>query len=310
MQSTDAEKQDVIVRWKLIQKYLKKNKRNPDEMVQDILDAQREMGTGDGESIPNGGRATSSAPSVNSADASTHESGSTRLVSRGSEWQLPPADAGFEGSLEAAESDELIRLPVQETSRGDAEEDATVERAIQANMSQLQPQRQEAAGHHSDQEALHRALLISEAEAQRHAREASEYEEELERVIAQSLKEQRRRDSDSDWDMGPGNDDGEDFGRAARRPGRMTGQEAVVAGRSTDVHLPQAPSYDPGHLAGTTKSEFEAQERGPHGEKSLEEKAEEAIVLEYVKKQSLLEQQHRARNKGKGRATSTETEEG
>ncbi len=46
LQSSDAEKQDVIVRWKLIQKYLKK-KRNPDEMVQDVLEAQRKKNVED-----------------------------------------------------------------------------------------------------------------------------------------------------------------------------------------------------------------------------------------------------------------------
>jgi hypothetical protein len=39
LQSSDAERQDVIDRWKMIQKYLKK-KHAADEMVQDMLDAQ------------------------------------------------------------------------------------------------------------------------------------------------------------------------------------------------------------------------------------------------------------------------------
>jgi UDP:flavonoid glycosyltransferase YjiC (YdhE family) len=53
------------------------------------------------------------------------------------------------------------------------------------------------------------------------------------------------------------------------------------------------------HLAGVTRSQFE--ENQLQGEKTAEEKNEEVIVMEYIKKQSLLEQQHW--NKGKNRAT-------
>jgi hypothetical protein len=49
-----------------------------------------------------------------------------------------------------------------------------------------------------------------------------------------------------------------------------------------------------------TQSEFEAQQPG---EKTTLEKTEEEIVMEYIKKQSLLELQHR--NKGKARAAAT-----
>ena len=73
---------------------------------------------------------------------------------------------------------------------------------------------------------------------------------------------------------------------------------AAVAGGS-----PGVPSYDHGHLAGTTQSQFEAQQQGRQGDKTTQEKTEEEIVMEYVKKQSLLEAHHQ--NKGKGRATVT-----
>ncbi|KAF2994984.1 hypothetical protein E8E13_003757 [Curvularia kusanoi] len=57
-------------------------------------------------------------------------------------------------------------------------------------------------------------------------------------------------------------------------------------------HQPQ-PSYDHGHLAGTTLSEFRAAQNPERTEKTPQEKAEEDIVLEYIKKQSLLERHHR-----------------
>jgi len=151
-------------------------------------------------------------------------------------------------------------------------------------------------------------MATSEAEAQRHAREALEYEEQLKRVIAQSLREQRRRGSDSEWESDMGLDDedededDEELERARKKSEKMAKKAAAVTGRSPGVQ--QSPSYDPGHLAGTTQREFEAQQQGQQGEKTTQEKTEEEIVMEYVKKQSLLEQDYQ--NKGKGRATATE----
>lgn len=57
------------------------------------------------------------------------------LALGGSESPLRPANTAPNESLGAAEINETIRLLVQETSRGDAEEDANVERAIQENVS-------------------------------------------------------------------------------------------------------------------------------------------------------------------------------
>jgi UDP:flavonoid glycosyltransferase YjiC (YdhE family) len=331
LQSTEAEKQDVIIRWKLIQKYLKQ-KRNPDEMLGDILETQRKMNKGDREAFQDCGgtvstshsahsaRTASSAQSANSAYAPTQDPrGNAMLVLGGSESPLHLANtAAPEESQGAAEIDEAIRLPVQETSRGDTEEDVNPERAaIQENgMSQLQRQRrQEATG----QDNLRQAMATSEAEAQRHAREALEYEEQLKRVMAQSLMEQRQRgshgsltdqrqrvSSDMEWesDIGPNDDehDEELFERGAKGNPEEIAEKARV----------QQPAwYDPGHLhlAGTTQSEFEAlqQRQGQRrGEKTTQEKTEEEVVIAYVKKQSLLEQQHRHK-KGKGRATATAT---
>ncbi|KAF2096051.1 UDP-Glycosyltransferase/glycogen phosphorylase [Rhizodiscina lignyota] len=228
LQSSDAEKQDVIVRWKLIQKYLKK-RRSPDEMVQDVLEAQRKTNREDTEARQNRGSTASS-----------------------------------------AEINETMRLSVQETSRGDVEENTDVERAIQENVSQLQRQRQEAADHQADQENLRQAIA----------------------------------GSDSEWesDMGLDEEENDEFERPRRNSEKMAEKAAAVAGEPSGVQ--RTPSNDQGHLAGTTQSEFEAQQQGQQGEKTTQEKTEEAIVMEYVKKQSLLEVHHQ--NKGKGRATATE----
>jgi len=101
--------------------------------------------------------------------------------------------------------------------------------------------------------------------------------------------EQRQIGSDREWesDVGLHNEDDDEFERA---------------GRSPSVQLPG--SYDPGHLAGSRQNEFEAQQQGHRGEKTTEERREEEIVMEYIKKQSLLEVYHQ--NKGKARATAIE----
>lgn len=189
LQSSDAEKQDVIVRWKLIQKYLKK-KGNPDEMVQDVLEAQRKKNVEDTMARQNCGHATSSAQSA-SADAPALDSESAMLAVRGSQ--------ALEEASEAAEINE-IRPAVQKTSRRDVEEDADMKRAIQENVPQLQRQQQEAADHQAEQENLRQATVASEVEAQRQASEALEFKKQLERVLAQSVLEQRQGGSGREWE--------------------------------------------------------------------------------------------------------------
>lgn len=290
LQSSDAEKQDVIIRWRLIQKYLKKN-RAPDEMMRDVLEAQRKQSMESREARQNCVQTASSAHNANSADAPNQDPESTILAMKDSQSSLRPATTASE-ELGAAEINEALRLSVQETSRGHAEEDADPMRAIQGRR-----QRQEPADHEADQENLRQAIAASEAEAQRHASEAMEYEKQLKQVMAQSLAERRQRGSDSEWesDMGIDVEEDEESERVRRKPKEIAEKVAAVR---------RPPSYDPGHLAGTTQSEFEAQQLVVQREKTTQEKMEEEIVMEYVKKQSLLERHHQ--NKGKGHATATE----
>jgi UDP:flavonoid glycosyltransferase YjiC (YdhE family) len=297
LQSSDAEKQDVIVRWRLIQKCLKK-KRNSDEMVWDILEAQQNMNMEEREALQNHRRAASSAQSANSADTLTQDRESVILTLRRSESPLSPANTAPEESLGAVEINDTVRPSVQEMPRRGAEEDANLERAIQENSSQLHHQQQETADHQTHEENLRQAIAASEAEAQRHAREALEYEKQLKKVTAQSLREQRWRGSDREWesDIGLDDEDHEELERASKRPGKMPENTGAGAGTSSGVQ--QHHSYDPSHLAGTTQSQFEAQQQERQGEKTTQEKAEEETVMEYIKKQSLLEQGYR--NKGKG----------
>jgi hypothetical protein len=302
LQSSDEEKEDIIVQWKLIQKYLKK-KTSTDEMMRDVFETQRRKNQVDRQTRQTRERTASFA---SSGDApSLQDSGIAMLAMGASQSTSHPGNSAPEESLGAAEINETIRLLVQETSRGDAEEDVGVERAMHENVSQLQRQRHETADHQAEQDSLHQALASSEAEAQLHASEALEYENQLKQVMAQSLRDQRQRDSDSSgWELDMGLNDSKvaEFDRASHGPAN------IAAAGSPSVHRRPPPlSCDPGHLAGTTQSEFDASQDGQRKQKTTQEKTEEQIVLEYVKKQSLLEVHHQ--NKGKSRATGIENEE-
>jgi hypothetical protein len=304
LQSSDAQKQDVIDRWKLIQKYLKKKKSDPDEMMRDMLEAQRAQSTNSRESRPNTGMTATSAQSAPTQDAenTTPTMGDAQSPMYATNV-IPRRPAG------AAATNESFSPSVRTEGRfrGDAAEDADVEWAVHENGSELQRHQEEAAEHEAEIESLRQAMALSEAEAQRHASEALEYEKMLKRVMAQSLGAQRQSSSGSDWEsvMGLRNEEEEVFGRSRRNSGKVVVNPAALAEASSSAHDPT--SYDQGHLEGTTQSAFELQQQGQQGEKTAQEKTEEEIVLEYVKKQSLLEAQHQ--NKGKGRATTQDIED-
>jgi hypothetical protein len=299
LQSSDAEKEDVIARWKLIQKYLKKN-RGLDTIMQDILDAQQRRNSEDAEAPQSYGRTTTFAQSANSVDAPTHDPETAVLTMGGSRSPSRLVATVPTASLGAAEISGNIRLRVQDMSRADDNENLVVG-AIQDNMSQLQRQQQEAAVCYADQESLRQAMASSEAEAQRYAGEAVVYEKQLKLAMTQSLSEQKLRANDDEWesDIGTHNDRDEDCKRAEDGPQKMAAKAAVAVGGLSSFHPPAA--YDQGHLEDTTQCEFNAQQQGQQMEKSPQAKTEEEIVIDYVKKQSLMEVRYQ--NKGKGRAT-------
>ncbi|KAH3916821.1 hypothetical protein HBH56_063490 [Parastagonospora nodorum] len=254
LQSSEAEKQDVVVRWKLIQKYLKK--RKTDDIVRDVLEAQRKSKPENAEEGRNGGRKTSVAQSTNGTDEVTQANSTTEELQE-------------ENDMSAA-----IRLSVQETRRGDIQDDTEAERAIRESVSQSQHNRQEAI----DYEVLRQTMNRSEADAERQASEALEFEKQLKLVIAQSLNEKRQTRNSSEWQA-----------------------HAEYSNINTTTNGGSLPLYVGKHVQGITQSAFEAQHQG---EKTTHEKTEEEVVMEYVKKQSLLEAHHHS--KGKGRALASE----
>ncbi len=175
--SSDAEKEDVIVRWKLIEKY-PKSKSNLDGMVKHVIDSQQRENMENIKAPRNGEYIGQFA----NADA-TQNPGN---VSNG----FPSTG---ELRTESRISDD-IRMPVQETPHGNAEE-ANVKREAQERLSQFQHQQQEAADYQAEQENVRQTVAPSEIETQRHASEILEFEKQLRRVMAQSQREQRHRNS-------------------------------------------------------------------------------------------------------------------
>ena len=221
LQSSDAEKQEVIVRWTLIQKYLKKE-RNPDEIVRDVLEAQRDMSMKDKvrEAGQIGKHTTSSAQSPYSIDAPVRDHENAMGAWGDAQSRMRSIKTASERSTLAAENTETARLPVQGMSFVASNEDIESEQFAKGNSDRLQRQRG-AVDVQTDEETL------------RHASEALDYEKQLNRAMEQSLVEQR--ENYREWD----------------------------------------------------------------GER-LKRKTEEEIVMDYVKKQSLLEVHHES--KGKARA--------
>lgn len=222
-QTSPEERKDVVQRWQAIQKDLKK-KRNPDEMVRDILEDQRRKKQ---EMMANWksdktirrlsrSRAASTGEVARTTDSpGSHDSESATLQAEAQDAALGRAQTSTNAQIEDDhELQEAIRLSVRETSRGNPEEDAAVERALQASMAELQRNRNARLGADLEEEQLRQAIAASHAEAaQGHADIADD--EELKRVLAQSLKEQRRqRGSDSEWDSEPDTDNDEAYQRA------------------------------------------------------------------------------------------------
>lgn len=219
--------------------------------------------------------------------------------------------AAEEEEAEAAERLELeraIQASVAETSRGDPNEDELIERAIRASVAELE---RPVLAEEDEEEAMQRALKASIEEASKHGASAEE-QKMLEETLKASLMDKGGRTrnghgSDSEWDSSDDTEEDEEYQR-------------IIAESKELAHLhSQNPNEYLEHTAtGAQESGIMVGRRAEEGEddddeamrKVLEEsaraeqvrmeglekqKTEEEIVLEYVKKQSLAEEEHRRR---------------
>ena len=294
LQSSDVEAQEVIARWELIQKLVKK--KSADEMIQDVLEAQQKMRT-----EPKEGGQTPGPPNA----SAQHRTANFRQISKdldGSESLSSPRKSNIEQSLEQLNTDEDCRPAARNITQQGARGDANGSPAIRYHASGLQSGREEVAGHELHGWDAHQAVGAGEDESQQHASELPVYEGQLNGGVAQILEGARQRSSDDVWELEDTSAQGGERGEVDRPPSLHCGivrkSSTAQPGASSNYGPGQLLSRDAAHLEGTTQAEFEAQQQGRKEAKTTQERTEEEIVMAYVKKQSQLEAHHARHGKG------------
>ena len=239
-------------------------------------------------------RSTSATPSIQRQDSGPHHA------------QTFPSSLAQE--LPATEFEDAIRDSVATTSKGDPEEDKVIERAIRASVAELR--RKPVANERDD--VFQRAIQASVAEASRARNEQrdsvlpatdgpddlDDHSAQLELALQRSLREQsyndqkERNPSNDQWDdSGVDTDDDENIKLALKNSERDT------------VLSPTLSRNDDSELQKAIEQSRQIQQDREHAE--FQAKTEEEIVLEYIKKQSLLEAEHQRASTGKGKAVAT-----
>jgi hypothetical protein len=223
------------------------------------------------------------------------------------------------GAVEAIDYEEAIRKSVTATSRGNPQEDAIIERALRASVRELQ---QAQKNGEIENEAYQKAVAASVSEAKRARGEltakdekanpmenhgtADEDDEVLTRALTQSLADYKpgqlqsppyenghhdRHQGEHDWssDSGLGTDDDEDFKRTLEESKRLHTENQ---NKQSVVNINEVTN-DVNDEDDLKRAITESEIAHKTWEEDLaRQKTEEEIVLEYVKKQSLLEEQH------------------
>ncbi|KAK3670603.1 hypothetical protein LTR78_009571 [Recurvomyces mirabilis] len=304
IQSSDDEKEDVIERWKLIQKYLKKGRRH-EEHMRDILEVHQSQGKKGKESRQGSERTSSFAPTTSSETSTSDGQGViVEIDSRRSSNQ----------SLAAAEINETIRRLVPNTTPSSTPEKSITELESHPDAPRTARRRpvpakkstglQSPDGYEPEPLGGSQDSPLHELEASQHTTASVDTAQGSPVVSVQAMQSSQQsqrtteqRVSDSDWDsnsdMALNDQEDDEFDQAVRRSEKVT--ESIGAPDALSASTGQLPAYDPGHLEGMTQTEFEARQRARPAEKTAQERTEEEIVLEYIKKQSLLELQHRSK---------------
>ncbi|KAI4281366.1 MAG: hypothetical protein L6R35_005668, partial [Caloplaca aegaea] len=221
------------------------------------------------------GRLCKAPPHIND-DSSNHNEGGGETVA-----DHPSVCAGSLEHADTSTFEEAIQSSVKATSRGDREEDALIERAIRASVMELRA----ASKAGNTDETLQRAIQASVAEAalvrggmsNSNASALSPSDEGLRLSLQQSLSYHPNAEAQS----GVHDDSG------------------VETGDKEDVNLVSKPPKVAQNLFGDDEMDLNKtleQSRLEHEQHAVgleKERTEEEIVLEYVKKQSLLEEQRR-----------------
>lgn len=351
--SSQDEREDIIRRWYVVNRDLKK-KRNPHEQLQDLIAEQRQKARqrGDGgnkiqsendgktsrsnaadntsKSRANSGNnllarlregldfqrdrqgagntsrsLTEPSPLVSPPTAMTGSSGNSNLQHARTE----PAHGAGSAELERRQLEESIHASVVDSSRGNAEEDAMIERAIKASINELTTQPPDYTETAEDEEEHYRRALdasIAEAEEYARAHPGGDGADDVELAKAlkasleasQAKREERQKTSDSEWDSST--DDEQIHEKDLQRAISASKEQApeLASGAVGGTGAAEPPPYeDEQELNKAMSASREAEDE------RTKQDEEERIVMEYVKKQSLREEEHRKEllHKGKGK---------
>jgi UDP:flavonoid glycosyltransferase YjiC (YdhE family) len=305
--SSAQERQEIIRRWKVVESEVKK-KRFIHEQFQDMLRKQWDGDNRDGGN-GNDGQTKGSRSLLGIRPRSRANSRAARVGTRGEATapnvevtqhaSEPPKyeDLQYRRGAGGDELERAIHTSVADTSRGDPEQDAMIERAIRASIAEL-ASAQQTSGTNNDiddeDEILRKAIAASMLEhGGQHPpayqdTSSSEHDAELAAALKASLANSGHQDkrakhsTDSEWDTNSTSDNSE-YRLAVKA---SQDQSSLNQHHDDDAELQRAISQSQDIHKATTSAE-----------------EEERVVMEYVKKQSLLEEQHRrgVAEKGKGR---------
>ena len=307
--SSAQERQEIIKRWKVVESEVKK-KRFIHEQFQDMLKKQWEGGNPDA-GVGNDGQARGSRsflgirPRSRANSRAARRNEATTPTVEVTQHGEPPKyeDLQYTRGAGGSELERAIQSSVADTSRGDPEQDAMIERAIRASIAELASGQQSsgtATNPDDEDEILRKAIAASMLEHNGQHPPAyedtssSEHDEELAAALKASLAnssahqdKRQKHSTDSEWDTNSSADD-EEYRLAVK----ASQDQVSSANHDDDAELQRAISQSQeAHKASTSAEE------------------EERVVLEYVKKQSLLEEEHRKKLGGKGKGKVEEPEQ-
>ena len=211
------------------------------------------------------------------------------------------------------EFENAIHASVAATTRGNPDEDMMIERAIRASIKELQ----KAGGNTSDAAALNRAIQASIAEASRRRssedpahtttidEEDAEHQMLLEKAIQESLLQYQMPSHIADADADT--DDDEAIKEAIEKSKEAPTATDVDSDEDENIKKAIAKSKEIGLEEDVDTDNDEDVKLALEKSKSEHESAlsraqtEEEIVLEYVKKQSLVEEEHKRKVAGKAK---------
>lgn len=231
-----------------------------------------------------------------SAEKKKHKKNAKGKVADKSLTPIPPSHPFIrqksEGSgSENVDFEEAIKASVAATSHGDPEEDKMIERAIRASVQELHL----ASNEGDDRDVVQRAIQASVAEANQARRKdatgphaegldgSSDHSKELEAALHRSLQEHpssqiNHTHIDLD-DSGVDTDDDENIKLAMERS-KSGDADGLKAADLNDDELQKA-------------IEFSKKDHEEHEQSLSKSKTEEDVVLEYMKRQSLAEEEHK-----------------